>query len=61
MEQAKRIDEQIKDIEDRIVDPNLCEGTASTYTRITGYFRPIELWNIGKNEEYMQRLEYNIN
>jgi anaerobic ribonucleoside-triphosphate reductase len=61
MEQnIQRIIEQIKDIEDKMADPNLCEGTASTYTRITGYYRPVEMWNTGKKEEYIQRLEYNI-
>jgi anaerobic ribonucleoside-triphosphate reductase len=62
MEQdIQKIEEQIKSIKDKMIDPNLCEGTASTYTRITGYYRPVEMWNTGKKEEYIQRLEYNIN
>ena len=30
------------------------------YSRIVGYFRPIENWNIGKKKEFEQRVEYDI-
>ena len=63
MEQSKQIEkinEQIEQIEARIKDPHLCEGTASTYTRITGYHRPVENFNDGKQQEMIERLEYKI-
>jgi hypothetical protein len=31
-----QIEEQIVEIENKIKDPNLCNGSASTYSRITG-------------------------
>jgi hypothetical protein len=55
----KNIDEQIQQIEKSILDPDLCFGTASTYSRITGYFRPVENWCTGKKQEYLERNEYN--
>jgi ribonucleoside-triphosphate reductase len=58
--QVARIDEQIQQIEGKIKDPNLCEGSASTYSRITGYYRPIGNFNAGKKQEYMQRVEYDL-
>jgi anaerobic ribonucleoside-triphosphate reductase len=58
--QLTRIDEQITQLEEKIKDPHLCEGSASTYSRISGYYRPINNWNAGKKEEYRQRLEYDL-
>ena len=54
----KQIEQEIAKIENKLNDPDLCEGTASTYTRITGYFRAIENFNIGKRQEYIERVEY---
>lgn len=34
--QIVRLNEQIDQIETKMKDPNLCEGSASTYSRITG-------------------------
>jgi hypothetical protein len=39
--------------------PDFCFGTASTQTRVTGYFRPVENFCNGKKAEYMERLSYN--
>jgi anaerobic ribonucleoside-triphosphate reductase len=59
--QIARIEEQIQQIETKIKDPNLCDGSARTYSRITGYYRPIQgAWNAGKAEEYRQRVEYDL-
>jgi hypothetical protein len=55
---TKNIDEKIEDIERQMADPDLCFGTASTYTRITGYFRQVENFNTGKKREYSDRREY---
>ena len=54
----KQIENEIKEIENKLNDPDLCKGTASTYTRITGYFRSIENFNIGKRQEYIERVAY---
>ena len=37
-----------------------CGETAEVYSRITGYYRPVQNWNEGKTQEYKERLEYNI-
>ncbi len=37
-----------------------CGETAEVYSRITGYYRPVQNWNAGKTQEYKERLEYNI-
>jgi len=33
---------------------------AEIYSRVAGYFRPVNQWNKGKQEEFSQRLEYRI-
>jgi GH24 family phage-related lysozyme (muramidase) len=53
------LDEQIKEIEGKINDPYLCFGTASVYTRCTGYYRAVENFNWGKRREYLERVSYN--
>jgi len=35
-----------------------CEKKTEVYSRIVGYFRPVANWNIGKKEEFKDRLEY---
>ena len=37
-----------------------CGEAAEVYSRITGYYRPVQNWNAGKTQEYKERLEYNI-
>ncbi|MCQ2427274.1 MAG: ribonucleoside triphosphate reductase [Clostridia bacterium] len=37
-----------------------CGKKAEVYSRITGYYRPVQNWNDGKTQEYKQRREYNI-
>jgi hypothetical protein len=49
---------QITEIEAKINDPNLCFGTASTWSRCTGYYRMVEAYNYGKRREYLERNEY---
>ena len=29
-----------------------------TYSRVVGYFRPVNQWNKGKKQEYSERNEY---
>jgi len=56
----EKIDEQIQQITAKLNDPHLCEGTADTYSRISGYYRPTANWNEGKTEEFVQRVEYSL-
>ncbi len=37
-----------------------CGKPAEVYSRITGYYRPVQNWNDGKAQEYKQRREYDI-
>jgi ribonucleoside-triphosphate reductase len=59
-DELKQIEIDMKTIAGIINDPCLCEGSASTYSRISGYYRPTENWNNGKQEEFRQRLEYDL-
>ncbi len=38
----------------------VCGQKTEVYSRITGYYRPIQNWNDGKAQEYKDRLVYNI-
>ena len=37
-----------------------CGAPTEVYSRITGYYRPVQNWNIGKTQEYKDRKSYNI-
>ena len=37
-----------------------CGGNAEVYSRITGYYRPVQNWNDGKSQEYKERKEYDV-
>ena len=37
-----------------------CGGNAEVYSRITGYYRPVQNWNEGKTEEYHARKLYDV-
>ena len=37
-----------------------CGNNAEVYSRITGYYRPVQNWNDGKTEEYKQRKLYDV-
>jgi ribonucleoside-triphosphate reductase len=38
----------------------VCGGKAETYSRITGYYRPVSNWNAGKAQEFEDRKTYNM-
>ncbi len=38
----------------------ICGGKTEVYSRITGYYRPVQNWNDGKLQEYNNRQEYDI-
>jgi hypothetical protein len=35
-----------------------CGKPCEIYSRVVGYFRPIQNWNKGKREEFGQRVEF---
>jgi len=35
-----------------------CNKKTEVYSRIVGYFRPVENWNDGKKQEFQDRKEY---
>ncbi len=37
-----------------------CGGQTEVYSRITGYYRPVQNWNDGKAQEFKDRKEYEI-
>lgn len=37
-----------------------CGAKTEVYSRITGYYRPIQNWNDGKTQEFKERKEYDI-
>ncbi|MCR5731774.1 MAG: ribonucleoside triphosphate reductase [Sphaerochaetaceae bacterium] len=36
----------------------ICHKPTEVYSRITGYYRPIKNWNVGKTQEFKDRKEY---
>lgn len=39
----------------------VCYGKTEVYSRITGYYRPVQNWNDGKMEEFQNRKTYDCN
>ncbi len=37
-----------------------CGENAEVYSRITGYYRPVQNWNVGKAQEYKDRVNYDV-
>ena len=37
-----------------------CGANTEVYSRITGYYRPVQNWNAGKTQEYKERREYKV-
>ena len=37
-----------------------CGKPTEVYSRITGYYRPVQNWNVGKSEEFKERKTYDI-
>jgi ribonucleoside-triphosphate reductase len=38
----------------------ICSKSTETYSRITGYYRPVQHWNNGKQQEFKQRKTYSL-
>ena len=37
-----------------------CGQETEVYSRVTGYYRPVNRWNKGKQEEFKERKTFNI-
>ena len=37
-----------------------CDAKTEVYSRVCGFFRPVQQWNRGKKEEFKDRSEYNL-
>jgi len=37
-----------------------CNSQTEVYSRVVGYFRPVQNWNTGKKEEFKERKAYLI-
>ena len=37
-----------------------CQESAEVYSRITGYYRPVQNWNAGKAQEFIERKTYDM-
>ena len=59
-EQIEKIDEEIEKVTTKLNDPNLCRGTLSTQTRVSGYYRDVQNFNVGKQQEFTERSEYKL-
>jgi anaerobic ribonucleoside-triphosphate reductase len=35
-----------------------CDAKTEVYSRVCGFFRPVQQWNKGKKEEFKDRQEY---
>ena len=35
--------------------------SCEVYSRIVGYLRPVQQWNVGKKQEFKERKEYKLN
>ncbi|MEW6006737.1 MAG: anaerobic ribonucleoside-triphosphate reductase, partial [bacterium] len=38
----------------------LCQTKCEVYSRVVGYYRPVQQYNDGKQEEFKERMEYKI-
>lgn len=56
----EQVQEKITEIETKMNNPKLCEGTASVYTRVSGYYRAVANFNAGKRQEVKERKHYNV-
>jgi len=37
-----------------------CDQKTQVYSRVVGYIRPIDNWNVAKRDEFEQRKTYNV-
>ncbi len=37
-----------------------CQERTEVYSRVCGFYRPVQQWNKGKKEEFKERLNFNL-
>lgn len=37
-----------------------CDAKTEVYSRVVGFFRPVQQWNNGKKEEFYERETYTV-
>lgn len=37
-----------------------CDGKTEVYSRVTGFYRPVQTWNQGKMAEFSERRTYKL-
>jgi anaerobic ribonucleoside-triphosphate reductase len=37
-----------------------CQEKVEVYSRVCGFFRPVQTWNVGKKAEFKDRKTYNV-
>ncbi len=58
MRKTTEIAVEIEKLKEELAD---VKGTnTEVYTRIVGYYRPVQNWNSGKKEEYGERVEFSV-
>lgn len=40
--------------------PKKCPEKTEVYSRVCGFFRPVQQWNKGKREEFKERTPYKV-
>ena len=40
------------------METETCNEECEVYSRVVGYFRPVQNWNAGKQQEFKDRLEF---
>jgi hypothetical protein len=48
----------LKEDEESMDEDKTCSKRCEVYSRVVGYYRPVQNWNNGKREEFKDRLEY---
>ena len=54
------INRQIEIIEIALAKPEMLGTETEVYSRISGYYRNIKMWNKGKSEEFKERTDYKL-
>lgn len=56
--EREEILKRIEELENELIN---VKGTeCEVYSRIVGYFRPVKQWNNGKQEEFSQRVTFEV-
>jgi len=37
-----------------------CEKECEVFSRVVGYFRPVQNWNVGKQQEFAERKMFDV-